>query len=254
MTVNTQVENQPTDLGKNLHCCRLPYITSRGFTLMEVMLATLILAMVVSMVTLALSGSLKVVEATRDQGDLYYRAQVAMERISEDFEAAILTDGVEFIGRSTDTSDQEQLLVRFGSMAHLVFDPEYGREGMGQIEYYLVPDPEDGGQMALLRSDRLSVPQEKQEEGDGKDKSGFLLSNHLRTVKLSYFDAQGEEHDSWDTRVDSDAGIDEKKRKHRLPSAVTCILEFWLDREQETTLTFQTSVRIPVGMIVAKTK
>jgi prepilin-type N-terminal cleavage/methylation domain-containing protein len=253
--VNIQVKNPRIDLEEDFHRCRLPRTTSRGFTLMEVMLATLILAMVVSMVTLALSGSLRVVEATRDQGDLYYRAQVAIERISEDFESAILTDGVEFIGRpAEDTSDQEQLLVRFGSMAHLVFDPEHGQEGMGQIEYYLIPDPEDGEQMVLLRNDRLSVPQEKQEEGGKKGNSGFLLSNHLRTVKFSYFDAQGEEHDSWDTRVDPDAGIDEKKGKHRLPSAVACTLEFWLDRAQETTHTFQTSIRIPAGMIIAETK
>jgi prepilin-type N-terminal cleavage/methylation domain-containing protein len=250
------MRSQQPDQGENFNCGRLHHVSIRGFTLMEVMLATLILAMVVSMVTLALSGSLRVVEATRDQGDLYYRAQVALERISEDFAAAVLTDDIEFIGRQVDTSDKKQLLVRFGSMAHLVFDPEHGREGMGQIGYYLAADPEEDGQMVLLRSDKLVVPLEKKENGNPneEDMIGFLLSNHLRAVNFSYVDAKGEEHDSWDTRVDSDMSIDEKKRKRQLPAAVACTLEFWLDREQETTLTFQTSVRIPVGMIVAGTK
>jgi len=238
--------------GRNRY--RLRHFFSPGFTLMEVMLAILILAMVVSMVTLALSGSFKVVEATRDQGDLYYRAQVALDRISEDFESAILTDDAEFIGRPADSSDSKQLLVRFGSMAHLLFDPENGQEGMGQIGYYFVPDPENSGQMVLLRSDRLVVPQEKKGKENEVSRDEFLLSNHLRSVKLTYYDSEGEEHDSWDTRVDPDAGVDEKKRKHRLPFAVACTLEYWLDREQETTLTFQTSVRLPAGMIVAGIK
>ena len=226
--------------------------SEQGFTLMEVMLATIILAMVVSMVTMSLSGSLKVVEATRDQGDMYYRAQVALQRISEDLESAVLTDDVEFVGAdTTETPDQREVIVRFASMAHLVFDPEGDQDGMGHITYALVPDPDNQEEFILLRSDLLVTPQEKdvKEEVPG----GFLLSDRLRSVTFSYFDSSGEEHDLWDTRPDPQADADENKLKRRLPAAVSCRLEFWLDHEEEATLTFQTSVKVPVGMIMAKT-
>ncbi|MCI5124306.1 MAG: type II secretion system protein, partial [Candidatus Electrothrix sp. AR5] len=60
-----------------------------GFTLLEIMLAVLILGLVVSMVTVSLSGSIRAIDVTLKQGELYYRAQVAMERISEDLTTAL---------------------------------------------------------------------------------------------------------------------------------------------------------------------
>jgi len=217
---------------------------------MEIMLATIILGMVVSMVTLSLSGSLRVVDATRDQGDLYYRAQVALQRISEDLESALLIDGTDFVATATGEAAEKQVLVRFTSMAHVAFDPEGDQDGMGRIGYALIPDPENEGELVLLRSDRLATPQQK--EPDEEFRGGFLLSDRLRSVAFAYFDSEGEEFDSWDTRVDPQADAKEKLLKRRLPVAVSCRLEFWLDQDRETTLIFQTSVKIPTGMILAK--
>ncbi len=222
---------------------------NRGFTLMEIMLATLILAMVVSMITLSLSGSLRVVAATRDQGDVYYRAQVAMERICDDLESAILPAGAEFIAHPQEHVDKARPMLEFVSMAHLVFDPQHGQQGMGEIGYLPAPDPEADGQLLLLRRDRLAVPQAGKSTDDAGGDQGFLLTDHLKSVVFTYFDAQGEKHDSWDTRVDPDASADEKKRKHRLPAAIGCTLEFWLDQEQETSLRFQTRIIIPTAVI-----
>ncbi len=222
----------------------------KGFTLMEIMLATIILGMVVSMVTMSLSGSLRVVEGTRDQGDLYYRAQVALQRISEDLESALLIDGADFVAAAKGETGTKQVLVRFTSMAHVDFDPEGDRGGMGRIGYALMPDPENEGQLVLLRSDRLATPQQK--GADEKFKDGFLLSDRLRSVTFAYFDSEGEEFDSWDTRVDPQADAKEKTLKRRLPAAVSCRLEFWLDQDQQTTRIFQTSIKIPTGMIFAE--
>ncbi len=232
-------------LGNTLLCCR------RGFTLIEIMLATVILALVVSMITLSLSGSLRVVEATRDQGDLYYRAQVGMERISHDLESAILTSDGEFIGHPVEGGETKQVVLHFVSMARQVFDPKKGHQGMAIIDYLVVADPAKAGQLLLLRSDQLAVPHEKKTDVRKVGEDAFLLTDRLRSVVFTYFDAQGEEHDSWDTRVDPNAGADEKKRKHRLPSAVGCTLEFRLDADRKTDLRFQTKVLIPAGMINA---
>ncbi len=224
--------------------------SEKGFTLMEIMLATIILGMVVSMVTMSLSGSLRVVEATRDQGDLYYRAQIVLQRIGEDLESALLIDDVDFVAAAPGEAGTKQVLVQFTSMAHVAFDRKGDQNGMGRIAYALIPDPENEGQMVLLRSDQLATPQQKGAEEEFQN--GFLLSDRLRSVTFTYFDSEGEEFDSWDTRVDPQADAKEKKLKRRLPAAVSCRLEFWLDQDEETTLIFQTSVKIPTGMIFAK--
>lgn len=225
-------------------------LDSSGFTLMEIMLATIILAMVVSMVTVSLSGSLKVVEATRDQGDLYYRAQIVLERITEDLESAVLTTDSEFIAAATDGSDQKQVVVDFMSMAHVAFDPEESQDGIARIQYGVMPDPDNDEQLVLLRSDQLLTPRD--EERDEEFVGGVMLTDRLRALTLSYFNIEGEESDSWDTRVEEDADEEEINLKRRIPAAVSCRLEFWLDREEETTLTFQTMVNLPVGIVMPR--
>ncbi len=219
-----------------------------GFTLLEILLAMVLLGLVVSMLAIALSGSLQVIDATEEQGDLYHRARVAMQRISDDLSSAVLTDDVEFIGTARDGEEPRGELLRFSSMDHLVFAPEKQLPGMGIISYEVVPDRQEDGMLVLLRSDRLHRPGEKfgQEEGPAADK--FLLCDRLRSVRFTYIDHQGRKQEQWDTRqAPGDPG-----RKRRLPVAVTCRLEFWLDPETETSLSFSTTILLPAGLIHAE--
>jgi hypothetical protein len=205
------------------------------------MLAMLVLSMVVSMVSITLSASIAAIDATQEQGEIYYRAQVAMERISEDLASAILPADVEFIG-TNDNNDSEELL-SFASMAHIVFDPENGRPGMGIIGYSLRPD-ETEGQLLLLRSDVLYQPVEEREQGNA-DVEAFLLCDRLRSVRFAFLDRNGEELEAWDSTVDEG---DETARR-LLPVAVSCRLEFWLNQEDESSISFETTVLLPVAMI-----
>ncbi len=214
-----------------------------GFTLMEIMLAILILGMVVAMVSVSLSGSINVIEATMDRGELYYRAQIAMERISEDLTATVLPANVEFIGKGEENDDA--VLLSFASMAHLVFDVENGKPGMGIIRYGLQPDEEESGQLLLLRSDTLCRPTEEGAELE-EEETAFLLSDRLRSVKFAFLDREGETLDSWDSTV-REEDLDEKKRQ--LPAAVSCTLEYWLDMEEEISIIFQSTFVLPVGLI-----
>ena len=210
------------------------------------MLAMLVLGMVVAMVSLSLSGSIKAIEATSEQGEIYYRAQVAMERISEDLASAVLSEHVEFIGTKgeSDTGRTDEL--SFASLAHLVFDSENGQPGMGIISYAVRPDNIDEQQLVLLRSDVLYRPMEEQAEREN-DVEPFLLCDRLRSVRFSFIDQNGEELETWDTRVEEGREKDER----RLPAAVSCRLEFWINRDEETSIIFETTVILPVGLIQA---
>ena len=218
-----------------------------GFTLLEIMLAVLVLGVVVSMVTLSLSGSIKAIEATRDQGDVYYRARVALERIREDLTAAVLSPDVPFVAAGGDSDNGETVLLSFASMAHLVFDPEKGRPGMAEIGYTVRPDSKNAQQLLLLRSDVLYLPREGQENND-RDQEAFLLSDRLRSVRFDFISRDGTAHESWKTTVAKEG----EDREPHLPAVVSCRLEFWLNREEETSIVFETSVVLPVGMIQAE--
>ena len=217
-----------------------------GFTLLEIMLAMLVLGMVVAMVSLSLSASIKAIEATGEQGEIYYRAQVAMERISEDLTSAVLSEHVEFIGTKGESDNSRTDELSFASMAHLIFDSENGQPGMGIIGYAVRPDNIDEQQLVLLRSDVLYRPREEQAER-ANDVESFLLCDRLRSVRFSFIDQNGEELETWDTRVEE--GRENAER--RLPAAVSCRLEFWINRDEETSITFETTVILPVGLIQA---
>ncbi|MEA2114153.1 MAG: type II secretion system protein [Thermodesulfobacteriota bacterium] len=220
-----------------------------GFTLLEIMLAMLVLGMVVAMVSLSLSGSIKAIDATSEQGEIYYRAQVAMERISEDLASAVLPENAEFIGSKGESESGRTDELSFASMAHLVFDLENGQPGMGIISYAVRPDRIDEQQLVLLRSDVLYRPMEEQAEREN-DGEPFLLCDRLRSVRFSFVDYNGEELETWDTRVGE--GEEKEKAERRLPAAVSCILEFWVNRNEETSIIFETTVVLPVGLIQAE--
>ncbi len=196
------------------------------------------------MVSLGLSGSIKAVDGTREQGDVYYRAQVAMERISEDLGAAVLTEHVDFYGGSLEVSTDHRVGLSFASMAHIVFDAEKEKTGLAIIGYTVVPDKDDAQQLMLLRSDMLYLPTADQER-KATEREAFLLCDRLKSVRFSYFSQEGEELEVWDTRKKDD----EEKKKRQLPAAVQCMLEFWLDRSAGTTLIFSTTVALPTGLI-----
>ena len=222
---------------------------SAGFTLLEIMLAMLVLGMVVAMVSLSLSGSIKAIDATSEQGEVYYRAQVAMERISDDLASAVLSEHVEFVGTKGESDNSRTDELSFASMAHLVFDSKNGQPGMAIIDYAVRPDRIDEQQLVLLRSDVLYRPMEEQAEREN-DGEPFLLCDRLRSVRFSFIDHNGEELETWDTRVGE--GEEKEKAERMLPIAVSCSLEFWINQDEETSITFETTVVLPVGLIQAE--
>ena len=222
-------------------------IGNSGFTLLEVMLATLILGLVVAMIAMSLSGSLRVVEVTRDQGDIYYLAQIVMERISDDLSGAFLSADVDFVALGEEDNDGRRQLLSFSSTSHLDFSQKNKTNGQGNITYVLAPDREKEGSFVLLRGDTPSLPQ--REEEYEQEKHLFLLSDRIREVKFVFFDHSGDELESWDTRQGYGVNPTEEEREKKLPAAVGFTIEFWLDTEAETVLNFTTKVIVPVGMI-----
>lgn len=233
--------NLPDGLKRGLSPAR----SSSGMTLLEVLLAMVMLSSVVAMVAMSLSGSFAVVEATRLQGELYYRAQVAFQRISEDISSAVLVDGIEFVGNKEDLGPGRADTVTFTSTAHVVFDPQKDHHGMAVISYYVQEDPENEQELLLLRADRLLTPTEDDKDTVVEKEGGFLLSDRLRSVRFSYFNLDGDEEDEWTSEVD-ETNADEIRR---LPVSVRCVLEFWIDHEEETSVEFSTRILLPVGLI-----
>ena len=221
---------------------------ARGFTLLEVLLAMSVIGAVLAMLTLSLSGSLRMVEGVEEEGELYSMAQIAMQRISADISAAFVDKQALFTGTSQLENGYRSDTLQFGSMAHLVFNPRKQRPGPALIGYRLEQDAEDHRQYRLLRADEPLLPKVEEEEQATSERDtqpeGFVLAENLRSLQFTYFDRQGQEFDSWQAEIDED----NPDKQSGLPAAVHCVLEFWVDPDQDTTLIFSTRIVLPVAI------
>lgn len=222
-------------------------LSSTGMTLLEVMLAMLILATVVTMVSFSISASLQVMESTAGQGKIYHRAQVTLQRITEDLTSALLLEGIEFSGNGQENDSERGNILEFTSTSHIVFDEENDHSGVALISYVIKPDPSREGSLLLLRSDNLLRPSDTVEVFRDKGVERFLLCDGLKSVTFSYFDKEGEARETWTSSVDE---ISEEEVR-MLPASVKITLEFWLDQETENTLEFSSQALLPVGLINA---
>lgn len=223
------------------------YLDAQGMTLLEILLALLILSTVVTMVSFSLSGSLDILNANRDHGEIYHRAQVALQRITEDLASAVLVEDRDFIGQDDEVNGEEANSLQFTSTAHVVFNQENDNPGLAFISYSIEQDEEEEKDLLLIRSDQLMVT--SAEDAPAEDTGeGFILSDRLKAVSFRYFDLEGEELETWTTDKESLESDSDRK----LPVAVSCTLEYWLDKVQETSITFTTRVLLPVGLIEAQ--
>ncbi|MDF1590865.1 MAG: type II secretion system protein GspJ [Desulfobacterales bacterium] len=99
--------------------------------------------------------------------------------------------------------------LRFTSLAHVAFEKNR-QEGIAEIVYYVQPG--DNGTFILRRSDTL-YPYEPFREKH----SDPVLCENLKSLKFTYYDAEGADTDHWDS--DSD------EYKYATPRAVGIQLE-----------------------------
>jgi len=217
--------------------------------LLEVLLAITVLGVVVAMLSLSLSGTLKVIEATENQEEMYHQAQTTLRRITEDLAAAVQTKERVFIGKKIEADGQRTDSLAFASLSHLVLNPDKQKPGVAIIRYQLQADTEDTRRLRLLRSDTLLLPGVDYSKPEAEDRS-FLLADNLRSLRFKYFDQQGQEFDTWEGAADATA----QQGGPPLPAAVHCTMEIWVDPDKEMVQAFNTGVLIPAGLVVAESQ
>ncbi len=104
----------------------------RAFTLLEVLIAMSIFAVVLSMLYTAYTGTFRNIEETESQADLYQMARIVLERMTEDLESVYMvsqqkaSDDEEetdqparFVGTMSEIEGRRLDTLRFASKAHI---------------------------------------------------------------------------------------------------------------------------------------
>ena len=214
--------------------------TNRGFTLLEILIAIFIFAIIATTLFASYSAILSG-NKTTDQGTAVYEmAKNCLKRMIVDLESIHLSlppgysppdlggpsELYRIVGDIFDIQGTAFPRLRFTSLAHVSFG-EKTQKGIAEIVYYVQADDDH---YVLKRADNLYPYQEFEE----KDRDPILCKN-LKSLEFKYYDQEGTAHDLWDSD-DEDFG-------YSTPKAIGIKIEL---AESSGSLPFETMVTFPV--------
>ena len=209
---------------------------SGGFTLVEIMIAILILGLVLSTVYAAYSSTMKIVRDIEYENNLYKMARTTMDRMIKDLSSLQLASGsFDLRAEKKTLSNREFYSLSFWSAAHLAFGENGGEGSPAAISYYVEED-EGGGSFSLRRSDLAGAKPVQDKSISG----GFVVCQNIDSLSLRFYDSTGRESESWDS---SSLSADQKGKA---PVAVKIELALVNINDKEKPYKFMTKVFLPV--------
>ncbi len=210
--------------------------TYSGFTLVEILIAIFILAVVMATVYVSYSDVLKTSHQVEEEGDIYKMARTAMDRIIKDLSSLQASAGAFDLRSEKKTLNSREFhSIYFWSASHLVFS-ENEEEGRPASIGYDVRGDTDRGGFSLWRTD---VSGAKPDQGKNTD-GGFIICRNIDTFRLTFYDAGGRETDYWNS---SSSGGDQT---NKAPAAMKIELFLVNAKDPEKPYKFMTKVFFPV--------
>ena len=184
---------------------------SRGFTLLEILTAIFILAIVVSLVLGAFDAIFSNTDQLNESTDLNEMGSAALDRMAEDLKAVHVMQYPRYQQPDTKAADEKPDIyrvegktqnvgghtfawLRFTSMAHLPLNHD-ADEGIAEIVYYVQETSDDG--YIIRRADHLyPYPEFEERETDPE------LCEQVQDFTLTYYDYNGKEYEQWDSESD----------------------------------------------------
>jgi general secretion pathway protein J len=214
---------------------------NKGFTLLEILLAFSIFAILFTVIFASYSESFKTIDMTESRMEQYRKAAIAMERISADMQAYYISNlppnsfgepagYTRFLGEDKDINGRSADSLSFFSSIRPIFD-DVMEMSSGQFISYDVIQGDKEGELILLRSEEAEFIKASEES------EGLPLCDELQSVVFTYFNDDGESYESWDS--------DSEDSKQILPRMVSITLEFLNYDNPDAPLKFMTSIALP---------
>jgi general secretion pathway protein J len=213
-----------------------------GVTIVEVLVALAILAMMVVAVYSSFDGTITGMERAEKMQERYMMVRTALNTMSNDMSMAYLSFNrpqdetrhfTLFEGRNNFDADS----VTFSTFAHLRMRKDANESDQSLVQYFIEDDPEDGSRKHLYRRESRRLT------GDLPEKLGdyfpaYVLCEDVASLEFEYWDVQKDDWvEEWQTMV-NDAQPD------RLPQRVKIKLGI-IDHTGEIAY-YETQVAIPM--------
>jgi prepilin-type N-terminal cleavage/methylation domain-containing protein len=208
-------------------------VRESGFTLIEVMAAVTILALIASITFVVVFGAVKRSRFIDRKLDLETEAASIIRLIGEDLKSAYLQEGVApyFEGQDVFSRDIPTDKVALLTTAVLPVSPELYTGSVGEVEY-LVEEGEDGN-LNLVRREESPAAAPFDEGG-----TTYNVTERLKSLDLTYSDGE-DWFDQWDSQ--SETSVADKKLPRKVRIEVTL-------KDEELEITHRTIVAPVMGV------
>lgn len=214
-------------------------MSARGFTLMEVMIAGVILAVMGAMTFGSFSRAWQQKEAVAAADERYAQARLALDRMAHELGHAFISDHYDrkryrderptrFKGEDNGPRDE----ILFTSLAHERLEADAKQSDQAVIRYWIERDPENPVYDSLWRRVNPIIDEDAERRG-----RKAVLCENVRGLDIEYWDAVKEEWvDEWDAQRPERQGV--------LPERVKLSLTFVDADAKEVTITTQTRIML----------
>lgn len=186
----------------------------RGFTLLEVLISIVILAVIMVAIYAMYTSSVGAIHIADQKSQVFQMARIALDRMTKDLESSFIASDLSnkeirlgMIGKDQVIDDKPADRLDFTTLTHLALDERSVRTDLCEIGYQLVADPEEEGFILYRRDD--GILDDNLTDGG----SSYELARGVGGLDITFQDINGEEFDNWDTQ--------EGKPSHELPMLIT---------------------------------
>jgi len=217
--------------------------SAAGFTLLEILLAVTLLAVVTALVYGAFGGTEKIVNAVVTEDRVYRMARDTLDTLATDLASLGMAEGSFFLVSREGKYPEAGRDISFLSRSTVPFLRE-SASGLSRIDYFLREKSESDGDDAGYALVRQEVPYRDEASLDvtarDGEKGGFVLCESVKSMIFRFY-REGSEYEDWDS-LSQEAAMSGK-----VPDRIT--VELWLVNrtDQDRPFPFMTAVFIPLG-------
>lgn len=170
-------------------------MNSKGFTLIEILLAVGILGIIFSMVYWTFDKTYDVIEGVQMETDRYRSVRLSLNKMSEEISSVYWREGYKdslFIGEDIEENGHPRDSLRFMSASNYGSSAGGNESDMNIISYYLEKE-EEGETYKLMHSEIRNIFSTSEE-----DREAYELGESLIGLNLRYFNGT-DWVDSWNS-------------------------------------------------------
>lgn len=208
-------------------------LNKKGFSLLEILIAVAILAVVLMLTYQTSSQTLKTKKRIEAKEMVYHTARITMEKMVNDISQAFLVTTKEHQGDSQGSPLMKTLFkgdessIHFSALSHLRLFRDSKESEQTEIGYKIERDSGGGDWQNLERREAPFIDTKPEDGG-----KWFPLASQVKELKFEYYD--GKQHD-WVSSWNSDSD-----KKDYLPKAVRIRLTFKHPNSEEKEIVLST--------------